>query len=136
LTAILGRRLAATAALFLALCVLEVATGDYFGLLVALALLIVPVLSWATFYFFAVRAMQPDAPFVLKIRVQDALALAIASSVGAVLGFVVVLRQVGVLPAVDRAVFLVGLSFALLMIAAPAVNWLIVWTPWKAEAPE
>lgn len=130
---IVGTRIAAAAALFLLLCFLEAVTGDLFSFLVAVGLIIVPSLSWATFYFFARRAVLPDAPFALKIRVQDALALSIASTVGAFLGLIVVLRAVNIIGPVDRSVFLVGLSFALLMIAAPAVNWLVVWTPWRPD---
>jgi hypothetical protein len=57
--------------------------------------------------------------------------LALAQTVGAFLGLIVVLRALEIIPPVDRGVFLVGLGFALLMIAAPAINWLITWTPWR-----
>lgn len=133
MTAIVGRRLAASAALLFLLVLGQTTLGDAFALVVAMGLVVVPALSWMTFWFFAKRAVLLDAPFTLRVRTQDALALAIASSVGGFLGLLVVARAMNFIPPVDRGVFLVGLSFALLMIAAPAVNWLVIWRPWAEE---
>jgi len=130
---IVGTRLAASVALLFLLVLGQAILGDRFAIIVALGLVIVPALSWMTFWFFAKRAVQPDSPFTLRVRTQDALALALASSVGGLLGLIVVARALNVVPPVDRSVFLVGLAFALLMIAAPAVNWLAIWRPWEGE---
>ena len=125
-------RLAAAGALLAALWLANLALGDVFTLLVSLALVAVPALSWMTYWFFAKRAVAHPELLALRVQVQDALALALASSTAGVLGVFAVLRALNVVgPNPD--VFLVGLSFALLMIAAPAVNWLVVWQPWRSE---
>jgi hypothetical protein len=98
----------------------------------ACALIVLPIIQWATVGFFAARALEDPTIVSLRARVQDALALALAQTVGAFLGLIVVLRALEIIPPVDRGVFLVGLGFALLMIAAPAINWLITWRPWRS----
>lgn len=128
--AIIGWRLAAAAALLVVLTVLQLTLGAAFALLVSVGLVVIPALSWMTFWFFAKRAVLPDAPFTLKVRAQDAFALALASTVAGLLGVLAVLRAVNAIPPVP-GIFLVGLSFALLMTAAPAVNWLLIWRPWE-----
>lgn len=131
--AIVGPRIAASAALFLLLWALSlVLPSPWFVVLVGVALLVVPALSWVTFWFFARKAVLPDAPLTLKIRVQDALALALASTVGGILGFLSLARVLNVIPSTGPF-FVVGIAFALLMIAAPAINWLVVWRPWRPE---
>ena len=129
--AIVGTRLASAVVVLVALIVANAiipATLPYF---VAIALIVLPIIQWAAVGFFAARAVENPEIISLRARVQDALALALAQTAGAVLGFLVVLRALNLIQPVDRGVFLVGLSFALLMIAAPAVNWLVTWRPWK-----
>lgn len=130
---LVGSRLVGALALLVLLIAVERLMTDQFPLFVAGALIALPILQWATVYFFGRRAVDSPEIMALRIRTQDAVALAIASSVGAALGLLVVLRALALIPYVDRAVFLVGLSFCLLMVAAPAVNWLIVWRPWIRE---
>lgn len=127
---LVGSRLAGALGLLVVLIVIQQLAPDLFPLFVAAALIGLPILQWATVYFFGRRAAENPQILALQIRTQDAVALAIASSVGAVLGLLVVLRALALIPIVDRAVFLIGVSFVLLMVAAPAVNWLIVWRPW------
>lgn len=128
---IVGTRFAAALGLLLLLVFLQLVAPSAFPILVAAVLVVSPFLNLAAYWFFARRAVLPDAPFTLKIRVQDALALLLASTTSAVLGVLVVLRALNVIAPVDRAIFLVGIAFALLMLAAPAVNWLVVWRPWR-----
>lgn len=127
---LVGSRVAGALGLLVALVVIEQLAPDQFPVFVAAALIGLPILQWATVYFFGRRAAENPKVVGLRIRTQDAVALAIASSAAAGLGLLVVLRALALIPIVDRAVFLVGLSFCLLMVAAPAVNWLIVWRPW------
>ncbi len=129
-----GTRLAAALTVLFALILLQLTVPDVLPIVVAVALIVLPVIQWATVVFFALRALEDPTIISLRARVQDAVALAIASTVGAVLGLIVVARQLNVIPPVDRGVFLVGISFALLMTAAPAINWLITWRPWKPLA--
>lgn len=128
----LGSRLLAAVAVLAVLIVLQIAAPDVMPVLLACALIVLPIIQWATVGFFAARALEDPTIISLRSRVQDALALALAQTVGAFLGLIVVLRALELIPAVDRGVFLVGIGFALLMIAAPAVNWLITWRPWRS----
>lgn len=132
--AIVGTRLVAALLVMAVLIALQVLVPDVLPLIVAVALIALPILQWAAVGFFAARSLEDPSIISLRARVQDALALALAQTVGAALGLIVVLRAFDVIPPVDRGVFLVGLSFALLMVAAPAVNWLITWRPWRALA--
>lgn len=132
--ALVGTRLAAAVIVLAALILLQVTIPDMLPLIVALALIVLPILQWAAVGFFAARSLEDPTIVSLRARVQDALALALAQTVGAALGMLVVLRALNVIPGVDRGVFLVGIAFCLLMTAAPAVNWLITWRPWKPLA--
>lgn len=128
---ILGSRVAAAAITLAALIVLNVVIPDVLPLVVAIALIVLPIIQWAAVGFFAARSIEHPEIQSLRSRVQDALALALAQTAGAVMGMLIVLRSLNIIPVVDRGIFLVGLSFALLMIAAPAVNWLVTWRPWR-----
>ena len=129
--ALLGTRIIAALLVLLALIVMYIVLPDVLPVIVAVALIVLPIIQWAAVGFFAARAVENPEIISLRARVQDALALALAQTAGAVLGLILVLRALNVIAPVDRGVFLVGLSFALLMIAAPAVNWLVTWRPWK-----
>lgn len=130
---IIGTRLAASAALFLLLLGLAmVLPEDVYTLLVGLMLILVVSICWTAFWFFGRRAVRDDAPFTLRIRTQDAMFLALASTVAGVLGIVAILRVLNVIPPIGL-MFLVGMSFCLLMIAAPAVNALLIWKPWRPD---
>lgn len=134
---IIGSRLIAAILVFMALVTLQLLVPTLMPLVVALALIILPIIQWAAVGFFAARSMEAPEIISLRARVQDALALALAQTVGAALGLILILRALDVIQPVDRGVFLVGLAFCLLMIAAPAVNWLVTWQPWRrGYAPE
>ena len=128
---IVGTRLLVAALLMAALILAQVLVPQVLPIIVALALVVLPIVQWAAVGFFIARSLEDPSILALRSRTQDAVALALAQTVGAALGLVVVLRALNVIDAVDRGVFLVGLSFALLMVAAPAVNWLVVWKPWS-----
>lgn len=130
---IVGTRFAAALTLLGFLAAFQFVAPEHFPVVVAGVLFVSPFLNLAAYWFFAKRAVLPDAPYTLRIRTQDALSLLIASSTAAVLGALVVLRALNAIAPVDRSIFLVGLAFALLMLAAPAVNWLVIWQPWRNE---
>ena len=129
---IVGSRLAVAVALLLLLVLAQLVIPDVLPLVVCIALIVLPIVQWAAVGFFAARSLEDPSILALRARVQDAVALALAQTVGAALGLIVVLRTFSIIPAIDRGVFLVGLSFALLMVAAPAVNWLLTWRPWQS----
>ena len=130
--AIVGTRLAASAIVLASLIALQLMIPELLPFLVGLALIVLPFVQWAAVGFFAARSIEAPEILSLRARVQDATALALASTAAAVLGLLVVARQLNAIAPVDRAVFLVGLSFALIMVAAPAVNWLVTWRPWRS----
>lgn len=131
--AIVGTRVAASAALFLLLVLLSaILPPPWFVVLLGAALVAVPALTWLTFWFFAKRALAHPEMLALRVQVQDALALALASTAGGLLGFVGLARVLNLIPSIGSLVT-VGIAFVLLMIAAPAVNWLVVWRPWRSD---
>ena len=132
--AIVGTRLLAAVVVLVTLIVANALLPETLPYFVAIALIVLPIVQWAAVGFFAARSVENPEIVSLRARVQDAMALALAQTAGAALGLIVVLRALNVIAPVDRGVFLVGLSFALLMIAAPAVNWLVTWRPWKPLA--
>ena len=134
MSGILGNRLAGSIGLLIILALVEELADGIFPLLVAVVLIALPVLQWATVYFFATRLDAHPDILALRARVQDAVALALASTVGALLGLLVVFRALNIIASIDRNVFLVALAYVLLMVAAPAVNWLATWKPWQAES--
>lgn len=129
---IIGTRLVASAAVLAVLTVLQLTIPRVLPNLIAGALIVLPIICWAAFGFFLARALEDPTILSLRARVQDALALALAQTVGAFLGLIIVLRALEVIPPVDRGVFTVGITFCLVMIAAPAVNWLLTWRPWRS----
>lgn len=129
--AIIGSRLVAAALVLVTLVALQLMIPDALPAFVGMALIVLPFIQWAAVGFFAARSIEAPEILSLRARVQDATALALASTAAAVLGLLVVARQFNAIAPVDRSVFLVGLSFALIMTAAPAVNWLITWRPWR-----
>lgn len=140
MSAIHGRRVAASLTLLGVLVLINTLAPQLFPLVVALALIVSPVVCGAAAYYFtqlsltdAMEAARDGREPIrsLRDRAQTSLLLAIASSAGALLGWLVVFRAFGWIPPVPRETFLVGLSYALLLIAGPAGNWLAVWRPWK-----
>ena len=127
---LLGTRIAAALIVLLGLVILQLAIPEILPVIVAIALIVLPIVQWAAVGFFAARSIEDPTIISLRTRVQDAMALALAQTVGAFLGALVVLRALNIINPVDRSVFLVGIAFCLLMIAAPAVNWLWTWKPW------
>lgn len=130
--AIVGNRVASAVLLLGILVAVELSAPVLLPVLVVIALLLAPTVQWAAVVFFGRRAVEHPDILALRSRVQDAVALALASTVGSVIALLVLLRWLQLIPTVDRGVVLVGLSFALLMVAAPAVNWLITWRPWRS----
>jgi len=128
-----GRHLAAALTLLAGLAGLQWATGPIFSLIVSGVLVALPVLQWATVYFFWQRSILYPEILTLRIRVQDALYLALASSMAGALGIIAIARVLNLMPPVGAGVFLVGLSFSLVMVAFPALNWLVTWKPWQTE---
>jgi hypothetical protein len=137
---LVGRRVVLAGLLLGVLIALEIASPVLLSLVASAILLVTVVLTWTSAVFFvrkalfdARRAKKDGIPPILSLRAraQDAVALALGHSAGALLGGLVIGRALGVVPPVDRSVFLVGLAFALSMLAAPALNWLLLWRPWR-----
>lgn len=110
----------------------QLAVPDAFPIIVAALLVGLVAIQWAAAIFFNRAANADRSILSLQARAQDSVSLAVASSVAGLLGLLVVARALNIIPAVDRAVFLIGIGFALVMVAAPAVNWLVIWRPWRA----
>lgn len=112
--------------------VVQLAIPDQFPLVIGSLLVALVTVQWAAAIFFNRAANADRSILSLQARAQDAVSLAVASTVAGILGLLVVARALNIIPPVDRAVFLVGIGFALVMVAAPAVNWLVIWRPWRA----
>lgn len=125
-------RLARALLILIALVIVQLALPDLFPAFVGILLIGATFIQWAAAVFFNRAAAKDGTILSLQARAQDSVSLAVASTVGGGLGLLVVARALNVIPAVDRAVFLVGIGFALVMIAAPAVSWLVIWRPWRA----
>jgi hypothetical protein len=131
---IVGTRLASAAALLVLLTLLYAILPDgLFPMVVAVALIAAIGVQVTAVWFFGQRATQPGAPFTLRIRVQDAMLLLVASLALGVLATLLILRAFNAIPVIDRGVYLVGIAFGGLMLASPAVNALVIWTPWKDQ---
>jgi hypothetical protein len=124
-------RLARALMILVGIIIVQLAAPDAFPLLIATLLVGLVIIQWAAAIFFNRAANADRSILSLQARAQDAVSLAVASSVAAILGLLVVARALDIIPPIDRAVFLVGISFALVMVAAPAVNWLVIWRPWR-----
>lgn len=133
---VLGSRFLASAGLLGGLVILNVVAGSAFAFIVAVALVIAPSICWAATYYFTKRSKANPSIKSLRERAQTSFLLAIVSTTGAVLGAIVVLRELSVIAAVPRDIFLVGLAFALILVAGPALNGLVTWQPWKPEPDE
>lgn len=128
--ALLATRLAAAGVLLGGLVLLELTLPMILPGLISLVLILVLAIQWAAVAFFVPRSMSDPAILSLRTRAQDAISLALASTSVAI---VVAFRAVT--PAdepIARAALLIGLSFALVMVAAPAVNWFVTYKPWRA----
>jgi hypothetical protein len=128
----IANRLASAATLLFALTLIEAAAPALFPILVAVALVVLLSVQWAAAIFFTLASGRDPTIQSLNARAGDALALALGQTAGAVVGLLVVGRAINVIGPVPREVFLLGLSFALLMLAWPAVNWLVIWKPWNS----
>lgn len=129
-------RLVGAAGLIALLTVLYLALGDLYAVPIAVILVALPILQWTVFRFFYRRSREHPDNIVLRVRAQDALSLALAQSVGAVLGGIVLLRLIKAVPQPGPGVFSVGLSFLACMIAAPALNAFVTWGPWRSPRLE
>jgi hypothetical protein len=128
------RRLAASLVLLLVLVLLAAAVPQGFASAVGLTLVGALAIQWgAALYFNRKSAERPDI-VSLRVRAQDQVALAVASTAAAVLGGITVARELALIGPVTREVSLIGLSFALLMLVAPAVNALVTFAPWREGA--
>lgn len=124
-----AKRLLAAGALYVGLAIAERVTGPDFPGVVSAALVVALVIQYGTAIYFTRKSLQNPHILSLRTRGQDALALALASSAAAAI--VVVRFNTPSDQPIDQHIILVLLSFALLMIVAPAVNWIINFAPWR-----
>lgn len=128
-------RAAGAALLLLGLVALEIVAGPAFIWFVAIALLIAPAISWRAWWHLRNLRRQRAAlgePVIrsLQSAYYVALFLAIASSAIAVLAALTILRAVpGLIPAIPREVYLIGLAYPMLLLMGPAFEWLILFSP-------
>lgn len=126
-------RLAGAIALLPALVLLEYLVTDAFPFFVSIALPILLLINLATAFMLARASRRAPEIVSLRARADDAIFLVAASAAAATMGLLVIGRAFGTIPPVPREVFLIGVSYALIVLSAPAVNWLIVWRPWRRE---
>lgn len=126
-------RATGTVLLLPALLVLEWATAGSFAILVSLALPVLLVVNIVTAVLLAQASRRAPEIVSLRARADDAVFLGAAAAAAAVMGTLVIARAFGAIQPVPREVFLVGISYALIVLSAPAVNWLVVWKPWREE---
>lgn len=128
---LLGTRLIAAVALLVALAVIYAATPVLFPFVAVAAFVAVFGIVLASVRFFVPKAVENEEIISLRVRAQDQVASLIGIATLVFLGVILVLRAFALIPnAVDRGVFLVGITFAVLMLASPAVNALLTWRPW------
>lgn len=124
-------RYAGIVAVAVLLGILEAVAGELFVLVIAAVLVAAPLLNWRA--FLRLRTKRRDRAdlglppiFSLRTAYYAALFLAVASTSLAAVGLFVVARELDVVGAVPREVFLVLLSFPLVLISGPALEWLIL----------
>lgn len=130
----LGARFLASLALLGGLVAANVIFPERFAIIVAAALVIAPVITGAATYYFARESVANPSILSLRERAQTSFLLFLASLSSAALGGLVVARELERIGPVPRDIFLIGISFALLLIAGPAGNGLVTWQPWRRSA--
>ena len=128
-------RLAGAAAILLALVVTEATVPTLFPLIVSVILVVSPLVCWSATVRLG-RAYDfdqddahnggPASSRMLEAAFYTGLFLSIASTVGAILGVVAVLRVSG-LVAPTPQVFLIGIAYVMVLIPGPAVELLRVF---------
>lgn len=129
--ALLGSRILAAVVLLVALIAAYALLPDQFPLLVSATFAGALIVQFIAARFFIPKAVANDSIVSLRLRAQDVFAGLLGLTTLVILGGILVGRALALIPdPVDRGVFLVGLSFALLMLASPALNALLTWQPW------
>lgn len=119
------RRVLAATALLSGLIVGELAAPELFTLGVSAALVIAPGINWVAIGRFRVKHQANPGIRSLQAAYYTLVVLAIASTTVALIGLVVLLRAAGLVSMVPRDVFLIAIAYSLLLITAPAIEWLI-----------
>lgn len=130
-------RLAGAGALFVCLWLAEAIAGDAFPALVSIALVGAPAIQYLAYRRLRERHLLDPTIQSLRSAMFTALAMLVVSTALAAVGLIVVLRAFGWFPPLGRDTFLVLLAFPLLLLVAPAIEWLRlkVWPVAEAEAP-
>lgn len=129
------RRLAALGCL-VTLAALEFLAPPVFPVLVSIILLLTLGISWMAWHELRMIAREMAEEDIdnelLKRDIQDAEATALAATAAGGVGLYAILRVLKVAPQAQDLI-LIGLSFALIMISAPAINWYIYWHGKRTE---
>ena len=132
---VLGRRFLASLALLGGLVAADLLFPERFVVIVAGALFVALVVTAVATYYFTLDSQRNPSIVSLRERAQTSFLLFLASLAGAFMGAIVIGRELGRIGPVPRDTFLVGLSFALILIAGPAANALVTWQPWRRSTP-
>lgn len=132
---VLGRRFLASLALLGSLVAANALFTERFVVIVAAALIVAPVVTGVATYYFTRDSVANPSIIGIRERAQTSFLLFMASMAGAILGMIVVGRELGRIGPVPRDTFLIGLAFALILIAGPAANGLVAWQPWRDHEP-
>lgn len=98
---------------------------DLYLNVLSVILIVLPVCGWTVAGVLVWTARQAPDVASLVNRADDAVTLAIASSVGAIAGFITLARLFGIV--IPGRPVLVLLGFALVTVSVPAIGWLGVW---------
>lgn len=108
------------------LVVNEVSTDLYVGL-IALSIIVLCAASWTVFLLLLWTERQAPDIQSLHDRVDDALTLALVSTVAAVIGFITLGRLFGLITVTVGTFITVGLGFIVVEVSIPAIGFLRTW---------
>lgn len=129
---LLGPHVIGAVALLVSLIGLYAVLPALFPVIAVMTFVVALVLIVASVRFFVPKAVVNDKIISLRVRAQDQVAALIGISTLVTIGALLVARAFALIAnPIDRGVYLVGISFAVLMLASPALNALVVWRPWR-----
>jgi hypothetical protein len=120
-------RLAVQIAILISMIVINAIDGNLYLNLISLSLVVLPVAGWTVFGLLLWTAKQAPDIQSLHERVDDALTLALVSSVAAVIAAVVLGRMLGVITISLGNWVTVGIGYIVVGVSIPAISFLRTW---------